>query len=246
MFNKARQIRASEDIYKQIEDAILSGKLHAGNRLPPERELQVTMGVSRNTLRESFRVLENKGLIEIRQGNRGGVFVREINSDQMTASLLQFVRSKQITLQQMSEFRQDLEGILTARAAKAATPKNIETVCQLFEKAEALAKKGVALWDEFMEVDKEIHFALADVAGNPLHRFFMETIHNNIHFYNINFYLPRTQEVIDTCLQSLKDMLDAVSQHDTETAKLHAEKHVEYFNQFMEDVFEQKQKNSDM
>jgi GntR family transcriptional regulator, transcriptional repressor for pyruvate dehydrogenase complex len=239
MFNKARQVRASEDIYKQIEDAILSGKLHAGNRLPPERELQVTMGVSRNTLRESFRVLENKGLIEIRQGNRGGVFVREINSDQMTASLLQFVRSKQISLQQMSEFRQDLEGIVTARAAKAATPKNIETACQLLEKAETLARKGVALWDEFMEVDKEIHFALADVAGNPLHRFFMETIHNS-------FYLPRTQEVIDTCLQSLKDMLDAVSQHDTETAKLHAEKHVEYFNQFMEDVFLQKQKNSDM
>ncbi len=117
MFTKVRQVRAFESVIQQMEAAILRGSLSVGDRLPSERELQGLMDVSRNTLRESLRVLEQKGLVEIRKGHRGGIFVKEINADSMTESLGLFVQSQRITMEEISEFRQDLEGLLTRRAA---------------------------------------------------------------------------------------------------------------------------------
>ena len=78
MFTKVRQVRAFESVIQQMEAVILQGSFSVGDRLPSERELQGLMDVSRNTLRESLRVLEQKGLVEIRKGHRGGIFVKEI------------------------------------------------------------------------------------------------------------------------------------------------------------------------
>jgi DNA-binding FadR family transcriptional regulator len=56
----------------QIEDRILAGDLSAGDHLPDERDLSARLGVSRPSLRESLRVLEALGILEIRRGGDGG------------------------------------------------------------------------------------------------------------------------------------------------------------------------------
>ena len=200
MFTKVRQVRAFESVIKQMEAAILQGSLCVGDRLPSERELQAMMDVSRNTLRESLRVLEQKGLVEIRKGHRGGIFVKQINADSMSESLGLFVQSQRITMEEISEFRQDLEGLLTRRAALRAGSKDIGELKRLLKQAVDLSESGVAKWDEFMQMDKEIHLALARIAGNPLHHFFLETVHSNFHRYHISAYLPRDEETIQTTL----------------------------------------------
>jgi DNA-binding FadR family transcriptional regulator len=227
MFTKVRQVRAFESIIQQVETAILQGSLTAGDRLPPERELQEMLEVSRNTLRESLRVLEQKGLIEIRQGNRGGIFVKEINADSMTDSLGLFVQSQRITMEQISEFRQDLEGLVTRRAALRADSKTMGDVDRLLKKAEELAQKGPSQWEAFMQADKEIHLALARLAGNPLHHFFLETVHTNLHRYHINAYLPRDEQTITTTLRELKGIVKAVSRGNAERAERLAREHVQ-------------------
>jgi GntR family transcriptional regulator, transcriptional repressor for pyruvate dehydrogenase complex len=233
MFTKVRQIRAFESIIEQVEKAILQGGLSAGDRLPSERELQGLLDVSRNTLRESLRVLEQKGLIEIRKGNRGGIFVKEVNADSMTESLALFVQSQRITMEQISEFRQDLEGLVTHRAAGRADSRNLGEVNRLLKRAAKLAQVGSARWDEFMQVDKEIHLALARIAGNPLHHFFLETVHNNFHRYHISAYLPRGEETIQTTLNELRGIVQAVSQGDAERAEVLARKHVHHATEAM-------------
>ncbi|MBI5581249.1 MAG: FadR family transcriptional regulator [Deltaproteobacteria bacterium] len=226
MFTKVRQVRAFESVIHQMEAAILQGRLSAGDRLPSERELQVLMDVSRNTLRESLRVLEQKGLVEIRKGHRGGIFVKEINADSMIESLGLFVRSRRITMEEISEFRQDLEGLLTRRAALRAGSKNMGELKRLLKQAADLAQSGAAKWDEFMQVDREIHLALARIAGNPLHHFFLETVHSNFHRYHISAYLPRDEETIQTTLAELKEIVTAVSRGDAERAESLARGHV--------------------
>jgi len=226
MFTKVRQVRAFENIIQQVEKAILQGNLAAGDRLPSERELQGLLDVSRNTLRESLRVLEQKGLIEIRKGNRGGIFVKELNADAMSENLALFVQSQRISMEQISEFRQDLEGLVTRRAAMQATAKNMTEVTRLIAQAEELAQHGRASWEEFMQMDKEIHLALARIAGNPLHHFFLETVHSNFHRYHINAYLPRDAETIQMTLRELKDIVRAVSRGQAEQAEKLAKEHV--------------------
>jgi GntR family transcriptional repressor for pyruvate dehydrogenase complex len=226
MFTKVRQVRAFESVIQQMEAAILHGSLSVGDRLPSERELQTLMDVSRNTLRESLRVLEQKGLVEIRKGHRGGIFVKEINADSMSEGLGLFVQSQHITMEEISEFRQDLEGLLSHRAALRAGTKDIGELKRLLKQAVDLAEAGVTKWDEFMQVDREIHLALANIAGNPLHHFFLETVHSNFHRYHISAYLPRDEKTIRTTLAELKGIVAAVSRGDAERAETLAREHV--------------------
>ena len=72
MFKKAKQTRVFQDVVEQVQDAILNGKLKPGSKLPPERALKDMFNTSRGTLREALRVLEQKGLIDIKLGVAGG------------------------------------------------------------------------------------------------------------------------------------------------------------------------------
>jgi DNA-binding FadR family transcriptional regulator len=70
-----RERTGREDVAGRIRQAIVTGKLVAGERLAPERELAEQFGVSRLTVRDALRALEATGLIEVRVGARGGAFV---------------------------------------------------------------------------------------------------------------------------------------------------------------------------
>ena len=71
-FSRIRNLRAFEEIADQIRKEISDRRLRAGDRLPPERELAEQFGVSRNTLREALRSLENAGLLRLQKGATGG------------------------------------------------------------------------------------------------------------------------------------------------------------------------------
>jgi GntR family transcriptional regulator, transcriptional repressor for pyruvate dehydrogenase complex len=226
MFTKVRQVRAFECIIQQVESAIVGGSLSTGDRLPSERELQGLLDVSRNTLRESLRVLEQKGLVEIRKGNRGGIFVKGINADSMTENLGLFVRSQRVGMEDISEFREDLEGIVARRAALRAETGMAAALAPLLRHAETLAEGGAANWDAFMQADREIHLALARIGGNPLHHFFLETVHTNLHRYHIIRYLPRTAKTIRTTLAELQAIVAAVTAGAAQRAEALARNHV--------------------
>jgi GntR family transcriptional regulator len=64
---------AYQQIESQVTDAIARGTLGPGDRLPPERDLALTLGVSRMTVRQAFDALARKGLVE--RGVGRGTFV---------------------------------------------------------------------------------------------------------------------------------------------------------------------------
>ena len=63
------------EISAQIEQAIMSGELEPGDRLPPERTLAAEHGVSRMTVRQALQTLEGRGLLRRAIGRSGGSFV---------------------------------------------------------------------------------------------------------------------------------------------------------------------------
>jgi GntR family transcriptional regulator len=71
-------------IAEQLAAAIRSGRLEPGTRLPPERELAESIGVSRMTVRQALGALERDGLLRRVVGRGGGTFVREPESDRHT------------------------------------------------------------------------------------------------------------------------------------------------------------------
>ena len=67
--------RVGEQVYRQIRDAILGGRLRAGEVLPSTRELARRLGISRNTILLAFDRLRAEGFIESRAG--GATRVRD-------------------------------------------------------------------------------------------------------------------------------------------------------------------------
>jgi len=65
------------DISAQIEQAIATGRLAPGDRLPPERALAEEHGVSRMTVRQALQTLEARGLLRRAIGRNGGSFVAQ-------------------------------------------------------------------------------------------------------------------------------------------------------------------------
>jgi GntR family transcriptional repressor for pyruvate dehydrogenase complex len=70
-----------ERVLSFVREQLLSGKLKAGDRLLPERELAVKLGVSRPVIREVLRALAAMGVIDIRHGH--GSVVRKPDFSEM-------------------------------------------------------------------------------------------------------------------------------------------------------------------
>jgi GntR family transcriptional regulator, transcriptional repressor for pyruvate dehydrogenase complex len=75
LFSPVPVRNAFEVTIERLAQSIRLGVLVEGDRLPPERELAETFGVSRVTLREAIRALRDAGLVESRRGRGGGTFV---------------------------------------------------------------------------------------------------------------------------------------------------------------------------
>ena len=232
MFRAAKQNRIFQDVVEQIQETILAGKLTPGEMLPPERELKETLQVSRGTLREALRVLEQKGLIEIKLGVGGGAVVQDVSYDQINESLALLIRYQKVSLQHLTEFRLGVEGRVAALAAERATPADLLHLKSLLEKARQFAEKGSDFQKEFVEVDKQIHLALAEVTGNPVYISLHHTVHDNIDQYYETLLSMKQREMTEN-LTDLGDIVNAVEQKKVDEARQLAEAHVLRFNHYM-------------
>lgn len=115
MFKKLNQNRIYEEIANQILEAMYRGDLKPKDKLPSENELCTAFGVSRVTVREALRYLAQLGVIEVRQGARGGSYVREMDMDEVAGQMEKALHMTSITLDQLSEVRSLLEEIIITR-----------------------------------------------------------------------------------------------------------------------------------
>lgn len=238
MFKAAKQNRIFQDVVEQIQDAIIQGKLKPGDKLPPERELKEMFKASRGTLREALRILEQKGLITIRTGIAGGAEVNALTTDQISESLDLLIRYKKVSLKDLAEFREGVEGIVAGLAAERAKNEDITRLEELLAKAKMHLEHGVDNWDEFIEADNQIHLSLAHIAGNHIYESVLTTVYRNINLY-FGQFLPRKQELLKENYRDLREIVDAVKNGQAAQAHLLVQNHVYRFNRLMEEHAQQ-------
>ncbi len=234
LFEQAKTSRAFESVIEQIELAVIQGRLKPGDRLPPERSLLASFQVSRGTLREALRVLEQKGLIEIRIGVKGGAFVRALTTDAVRDSLALLILTRQIALPDFAEFRGGLERLVAGLAARRATPGDVAELQGLLAEAEELAPRGASQWDPFFAVDNRLHKALARICRNPLYELILHTVYDNLHSY-YHWYLPKKDYNLREACADWREIILAVGRGDAQAAGDLAEDHVRRFLRYMEE-----------
>ena len=233
LFRAAKQNRIFQDVVEQIQEAIISGRLNVGDRLPAERELKEMLQTSRSTLREALRVLEQKGLIEIKLGMGGGALVKTVSSDQVSESLDLLIRSQKVSLNHIAEFREKVEGDIAAIAARKATKENIKVMKKLLENARNAVEKGNDGHQIFIKADKEIHLYFAQISENPIYISILKTIHDNINRY-YDQYLSMEEREMKENLRDLENVIQAVENGRDEDACNLVRSHVRRFSSYME------------
>ena len=161
-YDPVRPPKLSDAIVEQIEALILEGTLRPGERLPPERELARRLDVSRPSLREALQKLEERGLVETRQG--GGTYVAAVLNPTFTDPLVELFHRHPDTAYDLIEFRQALETIGAYHAALRATDTDREILRRRFEAIEHAHEEGDPVAEA--EADAEFHLSIAEAAHN--------------------------------------------------------------------------------
>jgi DNA-binding FadR family transcriptional regulator len=162
-FSAQSRLRA---LQSDIMDLILERELDAGDPLPTENELAVALGVGRNTLRESLKVLQALGVVEIRHGF--GMFVAPSNfdalADGMTFRGRLSLRHKGDEALELVDVRQALESGLIGGAMDLMSSSQLAAVEESVVRMEELAASG----QPFVEADAEFHRRLFEPLSNAL------------------------------------------------------------------------------
>jgi GntR family transcriptional regulator, transcriptional repressor for pyruvate dehydrogenase complex len=163
--------RLSDMIADRLLEAIISGRLEEGDRLPSERELGEQFGVSRTVIREAVRSLATKGVVEVRSGR--GVRVARLNFESVTEAMSLLLRgSSDLDFSKVHEVRAMLEAQIAAAAAERATD---EEVAELEELTDQLVVAGEEI-EAASQLDVEFHRALARSTQNELYLVLLDSI----------------------------------------------------------------------
>jgi DNA-binding FadR family transcriptional regulator len=175
-FRRIRTQRAFEEIAEQIRGELVSRRLRAGDRLPAERALAEQFGVSRNTLREALRSLENSGLLRLQKGATGGAFVRESTGDAIITGLRDMFHLGAIQPEHLTEARVMIESIAVRVACERATREDIDALNANIALAERNARKRNIDFYGQADIHLEFHRILARATKNPVMVIVMEAL----------------------------------------------------------------------
>jgi DNA-binding FadR family transcriptional regulator len=170
MFRPIRTRKIFEEAIAQIAEAIQTGQLGVGEKLPSERTLAGALAISRPTLREAVRILVDAGVLEVKPGPSGGMFVK---SDVIRPSLYEEVPNIALSeVGQTLEARRVLEPRVAQLAALNATDEDFELMRRSIEDQERVSDNR----DRALVYDRRFHLILARASRNALLVQLMRTI----------------------------------------------------------------------
>lgn len=156
-----------ENISEILTDAIVKGVFKGGDQLV-EAELRQQFGVSRSPIRESFRILEKKGLVEIIA--RRGAFVKKITARDI-------------------EEHFPVRGVLEGLAAREAYPKirreDIDNLSKILEKMKQAANESDA--KEYLTQHLKFHEIFISASGNELLINLLKTLRRHSLWYRFSY-----------------------------------------------------------
>ncbi|AKR57745.1 GntR family transcriptional regulator [Youhaiella tibetensis] len=125
LWSSSKQGTLSAQVINQLRAALFAGRLTPGERLGSEASLALQFGVSRMTMRDALRSLHASGVIDIRVGIKGGIFVAEGNSDRLAETLAIQLKLIGIDAEEVLDSQMAIEVMAAGLAASNADEDDI-------------------------------------------------------------------------------------------------------------------------
>ncbi len=224
VLTKTRHNSLVQDVVNQIEQAIVDGVFKPGEKIESVREMQNMLGISSGTLREAIRILQQKGLIEVKLGTKGGVFVRESTTAPLSEGLALLIRQRRISIDELAEFRQVVEAGLLELVAKKLQSADLKRLKQFLAELEFHSARGANGWKGFLEVEVQLRKVLIQIAKNHVYETVLVPIHENIFAYA--YLLPGKQARVQEAYQDWCEIVAALENRNAEKAARIMQDHI--------------------
>lgn len=211
---------ATEQIVRRLGEAIGSGVLEPGERLPPETDLARMLDVAPMTLRQALAALREAGYIITTRGRNGGSFVSERPLDSAPLLSDEELPTTQ-ELRDLTDWRRAVGGEAAALAAMRCTTK----AAKVLAAAEAKAAAGTKDGNSYRLADSALHVAIAEVAQST--RLIAAEAQIQIELSEMLRAIPRPRVALDESNKQHTPLISAIADRDAERARELAIHHVE-------------------
>jgi DNA-binding FadR family transcriptional regulator len=162
LFNSVKKQRASDEARNLILNVISGGHLQAGGQLPSETQMAEQMGMSRVPVREAVSSLEQFGLLTVKRGCGGGIFVAEPTLEPFGRFFSLMLSLGKASIKELTEARLFIEPGIAALAAQKAGREHMDRLRNSIEEY----RKSVQRRKLRSLRDMDFHVILAEASQN--------------------------------------------------------------------------------
>jgi DNA-binding FadR family transcriptional regulator len=225
---------AFEETVERLLTVIKLGVVGPGEKFPAERDLAVLLGISRITLREAIRALQQAGYVESRRGRFGGTFVTYTRPAPSRGELRRIARDDDGRIADALTFRMAVEtgaaqvlaqsGVAQSRLARSrpARPGGGNGRDVLLAR---LASVNSAAPDDYRRMDTLFHLAIAELTGSSL--LAAACADARMRLNDLLNAIPVLQRNIDHTAAQHTEIVDAILAGDTGRAQRAVAEHVD-------------------
>ncbi|WP_289016291.1 FCD domain-containing protein [uncultured Methylobacterium sp.] len=224
---------AAEAAASQIEALILEGSLRPGDLLLSERELAGPLNVSRPTLRQGIKMLEDKGLLVTDAA--GARRVAPLASG-ITDPLIELMSSQGEAVEDYLELRATLEGMAASLAAVRANDVDRDMLTRCMERIDSAYERADP--QEEAEVDIDLHIGVYEASHNVVLLHVMRALSGMLRrgvFHNREKLYARS-EIRDVLRDQHRAIYDGIMAHDPIAAGKAAEAHMVYTRRVLSEI----------
>jgi DNA-binding GntR family transcriptional regulator len=193
-----------EQALHAMRNALTSGEIEPGTHLV-ETELSAALSISRGTLREALRQLQQEGLVEMSE--RGRLRVRTLS---------------RVEIEDMFAVRSALEGLAAATLARLPERQAVTAALQAALDALAAATGSI---NEMVEIDLEFHRTLCRLTGNSALLHSWEGLAGSIRMSIM--FAGADRAVSNMSVPRHQSLVDAIASGDPERARAAMEEHMQ-------------------
>jgi DNA-binding FadR family transcriptional regulator len=153
---------AFEETVERLLTVIKLGVVGPGERFPAERSLAVLLGISRITLREAIRALQQAGYVESRRGRFGGTFVTYTRPGPSRSEVRRIAREDEGKIADALTFRMAVETGAAQVLAQSGAAQDRDLLLT------RLASVNSAAPGDYRRMDTLFHLAIAELTGSSL------------------------------------------------------------------------------
>ena len=202
--------KAAELLADELVAYIVDHAVPPGTRLAPERQMLADTGRARGTLREALRLLESRGVVEVRPGAAGGAFVRKPQPADLGTAITTVLLLEGASMLDVLCAREDMEVAALRRAALHIGPHHLAVMQDSVDRL----REHIGDRERFLVEAGRFHAVINEAAESPVLRILNEALRATQLSSNSDYSVSYRRRVAD----EHQDIIDALAEGNADLA----------------------------